>query len=62
MFEWVKSQIEIFFKRGGYHTNAGKQFLNRLNHEFTKQNLSLGGTADMLIATIFVCLVQGIQI
>jgi len=62
IFEWVKSQIEIFFKRGGYHTNAGKQFLNRLNHEFTKQNLSLGGTADMLIATIFVCLVQGIQI
>lgn len=62
IFEWVKSQIKIFFKRGGYHTNAGKEFLNQLNHEFTKRNLSLGGTADMLIATIFVCLVQGAQI
>lgn len=62
IFEWVKSQIKEFFKYGGYQTNAGKQFLNQLNHEFTKQNLSLGGTADMLIATIFVCLVQGIQI
>ena len=62
IFEWVKSQIKEFFKYGGYQTNAGKQFLNQLNHEFTKQNLSLGGTADMLIATIFVCLVQGAQI
>lgn len=62
IFEWIKSQIKIFFKRGGYHPDAGKEFLNQLNHEFTKRNLSLGGTADMLIATIFVCLVQGIQI
>lgn len=62
IFEWVKAQIKIFFKRGGYQTDAGKEFLNQLNHEFTNRNLSLGGTADMLIATIFVCLVRGIQI
>ena len=62
IFEWVKAQIKLFFKHGGYHTDAGKKFLNQLNHEFTNRNLSLGGTADMLIATIFVCLVQGIQI
>ena len=62
IFEWVKAQIKTFFKHGGYHTDAGKKFLNQLNHEFTNRNLSLGGTADMLIATIFVCLVRGIQI
>lgn len=62
IFEWVKAQIKIFFERGGYQTDAGKEFLNQLNREFTKRNLSLGGTADMLIATIFVCLVQGTQI
>lgn len=62
IFEWVKAQIKIFFKRGGYQTDAGKEFLNQLNHEFTNRNLSLGGTADMLIATISVCLVRGIQI
>ena len=62
IFEWIKAQIMIFFKHGGYHTDTGKKFLNQLNQEFTNRNLSLGGTADMLIATIFVCLVQGIQI
>lgn len=62
IFKWIKSQVNKFFQYGGYQTDEGKNFLNHLNQEFIQRNLSLGGTADMLIATIFVCLIKGIQI
>lgn len=62
IFNWIKLQVHKFFQCGGYQAPEGKIFLNHLNQEFIQRNLSLGGTADMLIATIFVCLVQGIEI
>ena len=38
---------------GGISTNAGRQKLIEIEKEFSQRNLSLGGTADLLIVTIF---------
>lgn len=56
---WMRAQSQRYFELGGSQTMAGWEFLTQLNQEFLARNLSLGGSADLLILTIFVGLVEG---
>ncbi|MFL2028998.1 triphosphoribosyl-dephospho-CoA synthase CitG [Loigolactobacillus zhaoyuanensis] len=50
---WVRQQTQMFFTLGGSKTIAGTDFLRQLDATFTAKKLSLGGSADLLILTIF---------
>jgi triphosphoribosyl-dephospho-CoA synthase len=54
---WVHEQVAEYFRLGGAQTPAGVQFLTDLNNTFMDRNLSLGGSADLLILTIYLGLV-----
>lgn len=58
----VRQKIRTYFELGGYQTEAGYRLLQDLNTSFKNQNLSLGGSADLLILTIFVGLETGIVV
>lgn len=60
VIEWSQQQAKKYLALGGYQTVAGKQFMHRLNHIFKEKNYSLGGSADLLIVTIFMGLQRGI--
>lgn len=51
---WWKEQVAQYFKLGGSQTGAGMDFLRKLDEICIAKNLSLGGSADLLILTIFV--------
>ncbi|MDV0429358.1 triphosphoribosyl-dephospho-CoA synthase [Lactiplantibacillus sp. DA1] len=51
--DWVHAQAQQYFKLGGSQTEAGMLFLRELNQIFVTHNYSLGGSADLLILTIF---------
>ncbi len=57
---WVQKQIGHYFELGARTTLEGRKFLDQLNQEFLARNLSLGGSADLLILTIFMGLQNGI--
>ncbi|KRK48747.1 triphosphoribosyl-dephospho-CoA synthase [Secundilactobacillus kimchicus JCM 15530] len=57
---WANDQVSRYFLAGGSRTEAGMAYLKQLNQVFLEKNLSLGGSADLLIVTIFVALSQGI--
>ena len=50
----MKVQAEKYFQ-----SSDKIDFLKKLDQDFTKRNLSLGGAADMLILTIFMALILG---
>ncbi|MBB1123677.1 triphosphoribosyl-dephospho-CoA synthase CitG [Limosilactobacillus albertensis] len=56
--EWKNQEISECLAMGGISTNAGRQKLIEIEKEFSQRNLSLGGTADLLIVTIFLGLVK----
>ncbi|MFT8824816.1 MAG: triphosphoribosyl-dephospho-CoA synthase CitG [Liquorilactobacillus mali] len=56
----MKSWSARFFELGGSQTVTGIQFLNELDEVFKRRNLSLGGSADLLILTIFAGRIEGI--
>lgn len=56
ILNWMHEQVDHFFDLGGSQTSAGKAFLNRLDTVFSEKQLSLGGSADLLILTIFLAL------
>lgn len=60
ILNWTHNQIDRYFELGGSNTNRGMQFLNQLDESFTKDNLSLGGSADLLILTIFLGLMENV--
>lgn len=47
-----------YFALGGAQTTAGKTYLEQLNQTFIDNNLSIGGSADLLILTIFLYLYE----
>lgn len=53
---WLRTQTTHFFALGGSQTIRGKKFLKQLDLVFTDKHLSLGGSADLLILTIFLAL------
>lgn len=55
----AQAQAQAILDVGGAHTAAGKALLAQMNDDFLAQNLSLGGSADILILTIFMALVEG---
>lgn len=56
VIEWAHSQAEKYLALGGYGTAAGQKFMLELNRTFKEKNYSLGGSADLLIITIFMAL------
>ncbi|WP_155287505.1 triphosphoribosyl-dephospho-CoA synthase CitG [Lacticaseibacillus zhaodongensis] len=56
----AQTQAQAILDAGGVHTKRGKELLDRMNTDFLARNLSLGGSADMLILTIFMALVAGV--
>ncbi len=57
---WARLQSERYFALGGSRTVQGMAFLDELNEIFTARNLGLGGSADLLILTIFMGLREGV--
>ena len=49
----LQEQVTHYFDLGGAKTAAGKAYMYQLDQVFIRQNLSLGGSADLLILTIF---------
>lgn len=58
--EWMHTQATRYFELGGSKTAAGREYLNSLDDTFTKRHLSLGGSADLLILTIYFGLLEEI--
>lgn len=54
--DWAHQQAQKYLALGGYQTAAGQQFMAKLNQVFKEKNYSLGGSADLLIITIFMAL------
>ena len=59
VIDWAHKQAQKYLSLGGYGTQAGKQFMLELNRIFKEKNYSLGGSADLLIITIFMGLQRG---
>lgn len=57
---WVKEKVDFFFSLGGSQTEGGRLYLEQLDNLFIEKNLSLGGSADLLILTIYCALLEGI--
>lgn len=57
---WLKKISQEYLELGGCKTKAGFQYLLKLNNNFKKENLSLGGCADLLIITIFMALEENV--
>ena len=55
---WFKQKCQHYFELGGSKTNAGYLYLTELDKLFIKKNLSLGGSADLLILTIYLGLIE----
>ena len=55
---WKDEQFDRCIAAGGITTASGQKILKQLECEFTARHLSLGGTADLLIVTIFLTLVK----
>ena len=53
VFEEYQLLIRPYFELGGVKTIQGKKYLDYLNQQFKKKNWSIGGSADLLILTIF---------
>ncbi|MFC6259437.1 triphosphoribosyl-dephospho-CoA synthase CitG [Levilactobacillus fujinensis] len=57
---WAHQQAQDYLALGGSKTTAGWAKLVALNQVFERDNLSLGGSADLLILTVFLGLREGI--
>lgn len=58
LFE-IRKKIELYFDHGGSKSAQGKQDLAALNKEFKDKNLSIGGSADLLIITLYFFFLEG---
>ena len=56
----MKEWTSIYFKLGGSHTEQGMKYLYDLDRLFIERNLSIGGSADTLILTIFIGQLTGL--
>lgn len=56
----MKEWTSIYFKLGGSHTEQGMKYLYDLDRVFIERNLSIGGSADTLILTIFIGQLTGL--
>jgi len=56
----IKEWTSIYFKLGGSHTEQGMKYLYDLDRLVIERNLSIGGSADTLILTIFIGQLTGL--
>lgn len=54
----IKAWSSTFFAKGGAETPEGMTYLQELNQQFIERNLSFGGSADLLIITVFLFLLE----
>ncbi|MGX7025203.1 triphosphoribosyl-dephospho-CoA synthase CitG [Vagococcus hydrophili] len=54
VFESYREMANNFLELGGYSTESGLNYLNKLNRLLKEKNWSLGGSADTLILVVFV--------
>lgn len=54
IINWARTEAIDVLNSGGSKTKLGMQKLYKMNQKFLDRNLSLGGTADLLILTIFI--------
>lgn len=59
VIDWAHHEAKQFLALGGSQTAEGRQKLVELNKTFLDRNLSLGGSADLLILTIYFGLMEG---
>ncbi len=50
---WIQEQAEKIWKPGGIFFETGMKKIEKLNQECIRRNLSPGGAADLLAATLF---------
>lgn len=55
---WKDQQIDACLKLGGLGTKAGRQAVIEMQKEFSARHLSLGGSADLLILTVFLAMLE----
>ncbi|MDY4003122.1 MAG: triphosphoribosyl-dephospho-CoA synthase CitG [Ligilactobacillus saerimneri] len=58
--QWMQARVATYFAHGGAQTPAGLNYLKELEQLFSQRKYSLGGTADLLIVTIYCGLMEGI--
>lgn len=51
--KWIQEQAEKIWKPGGAFFETGMKKIEKLNRECIRRNLSPGGAADLLAATLF---------
>ncbi len=60
--EYVQITAQDFLKDKGMRQEYAKEKLLSMNEAFIKKNVSPGGSADLLAVTIFLGLIEGIQL
>lgn len=60
VFPYLKDKTKYYFELGGAQSENGMHYLYQMDKEFTEKHLTLGGTADLLILTIFLGMLEGI--
>ncbi len=58
VLKYVKDKSKIAINLGGIYTKEGQDYIDRLDKEFIKLNISSGGAADLLAVTLFIFLVE----
>jgi triphosphoribosyl-dephospho-CoA synthase CitG len=61
ILDWYREQVGAYFLAGASRTADGRHIYSLLLEEMAEKNLSLGGSADMLIITIFLALHLGLD-
>ncbi|HEY4543067.1 MAG TPA: triphosphoribosyl-dephospho-CoA synthase, partial [Tissierellaceae bacterium] len=56
--KYVKNKSKIAIDIGGIYTKEGKEYIEKLDKEFIRLNISSGGAADLLAVTLFIFLVE----
>lgn len=60
ILKWSQEQAAHYLELGGCRSDKGMKFIEEMNQVFLEKNLSLGGSADLLIITIFFGLLEKI--
>lgn len=56
--KYVKQQAKEAIQLGGIYTKEGMDYIEKLDQDFIKQNISSGGAADLLAVTLFIYFVE----
>ncbi|MTI47567.1 triphosphoribosyl-dephospho-CoA synthase CitG [Sporosalibacterium faouarense] len=59
---YVRDISREFLKYGGMNQKNAKEILRSINDTFVQKNISPGGSADLLAITIFLAMIEGIQL